>query len=675
MTQKIVLAGLALAFLLLPAPSSAAKGPKRAPGVVESVEPGGAAEKAGLKPGDVLLSWERAASPPANPEPAKGKFDTPFDLLDAKIEQAPRGKFEVSGLREGKAFKAEIPPGKWQVKARPVMAEKKLAAYRKAIDAMETGDTATGAALMRGLADAARKEKDPGKAAWLLFRAAGALEKLRKWDEANGFYAEAAQIAGTPLAQAHIHQAAGGAFKKQNCFDEAIQEHEKALAIREKAAPGSLAVAGSLNNLGVVARNRGDLAAAEGYLNRALAIQEKLAPGSSDEAEYSHSLGNVFKKLGQKEKTLALFRRAVNALETQRGKLGGGSAAAERFSAKYADYFHDLAEMEAELHQKERVFETLERFRGRSLVEILAERDLDFSKDAPADLLLEQKRADFAQRKALDALAEMDPAGKPEEAEKLLARLREARAAQGDIAERIKRASPRLASLQYPVALGLSGAKKAFGPETLFLSYCVGEEKTLLFALLADSFEVYTIGAERKEIEASVRLFRKLAGAPGGDLSALKERATKLYDLLLKLASPLVSRARTLVICPDGPLHALPFGALRTEKGKWLAEEKPVSYTLSATVFAELRGLPGDTIPIHKTESGHVPAALTLAAFGDPAYPAGPAESLADPVARWVLRGSPLAPLPATRREVEALHTLFPDTSETFLGESATEGP
>src|SRR5262249_52873611 len=63
-----------------------------APGVVADVmAKGSAAEKAGIKPGDVIVSWFRASSPPANPEPVQGQLVSPFDLVEVEVEQAPRG--------------------------------------------------------------------------------------------------------------------------------------------------------------------------------------------------------------------------------------------------------------------------------------------------------------------------------------------------------------------------------------------------------------------------------------------------------------------------------------------------------------------------------------------------------------------------------------------------------
>ena len=58
--------------------------------VVETVAPASALEKAGAREGDVFRAWARPANPPANPEPASGTLQSPFDWKWLEIEQAPR---------------------------------------------------------------------------------------------------------------------------------------------------------------------------------------------------------------------------------------------------------------------------------------------------------------------------------------------------------------------------------------------------------------------------------------------------------------------------------------------------------------------------------------------------------------------------------------------------------
>ena len=72
------------------------------------------------------------------------------------------------------------------------------------------------------------------------------------------------------------------------------------------------------------------------------------------------------------------MRDAVLALESQKTRLGGGSSTSEKFMAKYADYYRTLVRLEVELGKTESAFETLEKFRARSLLEMIAEKRVDF---------------------------------------------------------------------------------------------------------------------------------------------------------------------------------------------------------------------------------------------------------------------------------------------------------
>jgi len=152
-----------------------------------------------------------------------------------------------------------------------------------------------------------------------------------------------------------------------------------------------------------------------------------------------------------------------------------------------------------------------------------------------------------------------------------------------------------------------------------------------------------------------------------GSLREAEPLARELYQVLVEPVWNEVARARRVVICPDGPLWTLPFGALMRQ-GRPLVEWKPVHLTASATVYAQLQT---------RRERAGPPATTRLVAFGDPVYPdhldVDPARPQSLALQEQLRRGRSLAALPGTRREVEEIAALFGKGARSFLGPDATE--
>jgi CHAT domain-containing protein/Tfp pilus assembly protein PilF len=89
----------------------------------------------------------------------------------------------------------------------------------------------------------------------------------------------------------------------------------RGLAIYQKQAPDSLGVARAFNNLGLVAGQRGDLAKAEDYYQQGLAISEKLAPVSVDLARDLNRLAAVVRQRGDWARAEQYYRRALGIWE------------------------------------------------------------------------------------------------------------------------------------------------------------------------------------------------------------------------------------------------------------------------------------------------------------------------------------------------------------------------
>ncbi|MCU0292047.1 MAG: CHAT domain-containing protein [Thermoanaerobaculaceae bacterium] len=435
----------------------------------------------------------------------------------------------------------------------------------------------------------------------------------------------------------------------------------EARSILEIKAPGSLDLASVRWELGEVALAQGNRALASEHFGAAIGVRERLAPGSRVLAEALHSLGVVRREEGNLAEATGLFWRAVEAIEAQRGRLGGGREAEELFSAGFADFYRDLVEVEVRQGQGEPAFSSLERFRARVLLEMLAERDLDFSKDAPAELLSERERVDVAIRKAEDELGQPDLAQQADKVDATLARLADLRQRRQGIADRIRQASPRLASLQYPQPLDAAAAGRVIEDDTLLASFCVGREATYLLTLHRGRLETHTIAIGRTALAEKVREYRKLLADPGSPAAELRGQGRELGTLLLGPLQSRLRKAKRLMVCPDGPLNVLPFAALVLADGTWVAERLPSFQTLSVTVFAQDRRQ-------HAARQGKP----TVVAFGDPSYPG--TEDEWKRAASWAaVRAGELSPLPATRTEVEAISGLFPERSRLYLGDRARE--
>jgi CHAT domain-containing protein/tetratricopeptide (TPR) repeat protein len=463
----------------------------------------------------------------------------------------------------------------------------------------------------------------------------------------------------------------------------------RSLAIKNNLAPESLPVAASYENLGDVASQRGDRVAAERFLTSALALRQKFSPGSIYEAKTLYSLGVLARDQGRREAATNYFERAIAAVEAQSGRLGGADEVRSAFSARYATFFGDYIKLLIELDQAEPAFHVLERSRARSLLTMLAERDLAVGTDLPAGVARERKLINAEYDSAQSAIAGLNPAKDAAELDRLLARLRELRDKREAVAQTIRRASPRFASLQYPQPLELTAARRSLDRGTVLLAYCVTKEKTFLFVVqpsgrpliaTAPAVSVFTVAmgetALREKVASLRRRIQLEAGSDAPSLVAFTPAATELFDALVKPASAFIAASDRVLISPDGPLHALPFSVLtqtsdrsaRRGEPRYFIEWKPLHIILSATLYAELKK--------KRTDGVNASPSTVLAAFGDPFYPPLPPDGtdrVADPEVRAAVRGYTLSPLPASRTEVERIAHLYAGRAVTYLGDEATE--
>ena len=227
--------------------------------------------------------------------------------------------------------------------------------------------------------------------------------------------------------------------------------------------------------------------------------------------------------------------------------------------------------------------------------------------------------------------------------------------------------------------------QRALDPGTLVLYYMVGEDHVDLLSIPTEGeAKKHHVALSREALAEEVNRFlsspdfRSTRGAvlidePTQDSQEEGGAAVRLFQALIAPVAE-VETAKRLLIIADGPLHQLPFGALkRSEDGgpdDYLGAWKPIHLAPSAAGYIALV----ERRPETRQDS---PA---LVAFGNPDYQSageGSEErSLPFAVRTAGTRGfsGGLAPLPGSEREVQEIGRLFGSRAQILLGAAAGEG-
>ncbi|MCS6860433.1 MAG: CHAT domain-containing protein [Abditibacteriales bacterium] len=441
----------------------------------------------------------------------------------------------------------------------------------------------------------------------------------------------------------------------------------RALAIAEKIAPQSRYVATTLNALGEVAYRRGDWKAARDAYTRALSIQERLAPDSIGVAHILHKIGATHWHEQRLTDALPLLQRAVDLIELNRRRIASVETRSLMMT-QHTEIYTTLLEARLALNDPAGAFEVLERAHARSLVEMLAERGADFTADAPAELLQKQRELDKKRDDVYRRLSGLNSDKDTALIEQLQEQVKALAIEQRQLANEIRRASPQYAALQYPQPLNLQETQGELEEGTLLLAYWVDKNTCVLFSVSRTELQVHRLPVRESDLRDRIGKFRA-ALVQRGDFRPL---ARDLYDVLLRPAQAQIDRAERVLICPDGPLHTLPFAALvergsqgREAKERYVVEAKPLHVAASMSVYAELRKAP----PPPNPPTAQPPKLLAL---GDPVYEA--TTDAAKQAARdFVTRGGKLTPLPHTRQELQAIQSLYGKQATIRLGKDASE--
>lgn len=233
---------------------------------------------------------------------------------------------------------------------------------------------------------------------------------------------------------------------------------------------------------------------------------------------------------------------------------------------------------------------------------------------------------------------------------------------------RVRREAPSLRELGGPRPTSVDALQARLPPETLVLSYVLGEERSVLFVIGADRFESHDLpGRARIGAVASVLRHALVRSAVNPHQAAL---AAQDAAALLLPASLDLEPARRLLILPTEILHYLPFEALPGSSGSprgeahLLGDRFEIFYAPSASVFVSLGQRPSPALGEPRL----------LAIYADPDFSSSPDPfRIGSSLGPGALRQPP-ARLPFTHTEAAAIRALVPpDQRWVRLGPAASK--
>jgi CHAT domain-containing protein/Tfp pilus assembly protein PilF len=470
-------------------------------------------------------------------------------------------------------------------------------------------------------------DAERGDKAFLLEEQGVAHQKLGERDEAVAAFRRALSIrredeetedgAAALDGLARLHYDAGE-------YDQAADLYREARALAHSQRD-RLREASIVESLGWVELRRGRPRRALPLFQSVLPVLRELDFPAGEVAALA-GIARVERALGHTEAAATWAERSLEVLE----ELRAGSDRPELRASLLAtrqDYFDFAVDTLMELHRRHpdggfdaEAFAVSERGRARWLLDALPgpEPEPDGA-DRAALEPLRQAVNEAASRR----LRRLDDGASRDELARAERELRET-------LEDLRRADARRRSAQGPETgaaprpLSLDQVQhRLLDPQTLLLSYDLGEERSYLFAVTDATMETFVLPAG-KSLGAEARaLHRVLAHSDEAATGSQAElRAARLSEALLRPVAGVLARHRRLLVIPDGALHAIPFGVLPDPaSGGPLLERHEVVHAPSSSVVAWL-----DRRPAAERRG---PARKLLAMIADPVF--GPEDERVTP--------------------------------------------
>jgi CHAT domain-containing protein/Tfp pilus assembly protein PilF len=362
-THRILLAYLGLITLMtLPVIAKVPTALLESGLIVMEIKPGDLLEKAGVRPGDILLSWQDLEDADDRVSP----FNSVFDWWQLLEESARAKRIVLRVLRGQQTIDLLVEPGRWDATVHPRLAAHLLEVFVAGSQRLTAKNLEEGTSKWRELAGSLLERSDSELACWIHIEIARAWRKAGQPSNAIPTLQTSEPLCISPAALIALHQELGRVLQEsrepekarrileacldlqerhqgltlgwattkvllgvlaweQRKLDEARGHWLSALEVQEALAPNSVFVAEALSRLASITAFSSDFAAAERLSIRALDLTEKVDPDSQLLASILNTLANIRLSQGHVEEAESHFARALQIAkrESSQKRLAG----------------------------------------------------------------------------------------------------------------------------------------------------------------------------------------------------------------------------------------------------------------------------------------------------------------------------------------------------------------
>jgi CHAT domain-containing protein/Tfp pilus assembly protein PilF len=374
----------------------------------------------------------------------------------------------------------------------------------------------------------------------------------------------------------------GVIYRRQRQYAQAEAVFRRALAIKEQALGSDHPdLASTLNNLAANDQAQGNYEDADALYLRALSVwQSALGANHPSVALALDNLANLHAEAGNTAQALAFSRRAVAA--TIANAMQASGADADGLLAQRVKYFqHHLANLATAAEKGLELapslgyeaFEVAQWASQTSAASALQQMAARFAAGGDQLAALVRESQDLAARwrdqDKMLAQALAKPGTQQDQAAIAVLRSKiaatEARSAA--VTSELERSFPNYAALASPKPLAVAEAQQLLKPNEALVAFAIGMTESYVFAATRDDFAWHTIPFDARALSQRLIAFRRGLRVEGVDREPFDLGiAYDLYETLLGPVETLIAAKPHLLIAASGPLTALPFHLLVTER-------------------------------------------------------------------------------------------------------------